>query len=91
MITEKKLTDPHTMLDGLVYFTDCQVATFERAAARKSYPKNELWRQRHLAELMLRECIAFYASSDDTELLAARLREADKTCAAVHGSNKAEK
>lgn len=71
-------------LHALLYFTDCQIATFAHFAYRKSAPKNETRRHYSIAKDMLVYCKQFVDRGvDDLVLVDAllsierRFREAE--------------
>lgn len=79
------LDRPHTLLDALVYFTDCQIATYGIVAGRKRSARSELKRHRNIAVKMLKECREQRADDVSVVALAQRLAAEDELCAKVHG------
>lgn len=79
------LDRPHTWLDALVYFTDCQIATLDMVAGRKGTSKSDLKRQYSIASRMLKECQQWHADEVTVVSLAQRLAAAVELCYSVHG------
>lgn len=79
------LDRPHTLLDALVYFTDCQIATFDQVARRKGSSKFDVKRHYRIASMMLKECQQQHADEVTVMALAQNLFAAKELGASVHG------
>ena len=71
----RKYREHQTALEALLYFTDCQLATYQIVAGRKRSARSETERHRSIAEKMILACERYGADPATVVDLKKRLFE----------------